>query len=532
MNVDITVSNFRCFSYEYPATFTLRDGFTSFVGPNNVGKSTLLKLFYELRSAFEVFTSSQLLSQALQHQGVLNLKEGASHSEMFCNRNSEDAFLLLRFDDLDANSEANCLQITLKRDTHAAFVVTFPDVPYDPADANTRIGEGKHGWELTYSVNNSRQVKHISRICKEAAELGKCAYVGPFRNIIGASHNEPYYDLTVGQLLIDAWGKEKHGDHDATRQLYLRVTKDVKDIFNLDHLDIDTKTSRRDLHVIVNDQSYGLRDLGSGIAHFIMVLVNIARLNPSFVLMDEPEMHLHASFQKKFLEAVNKYARSGVVFSTHNLALAKVMCGDRIYSIKQDADHNSTIASYEHTPDMLQFISELIFAQHEETGIKKVLFVEGPTEMKAFTAILKKYKLESKILLLPLGGDSLATKKREHEIVYFKVLSYDLFAIVDSEKIGDPNKKRLREEFKDMCQRNGIQCLVTEHNSIENYFSDQAIKAVKGNGFRALAPTECLRDSYPRWNKDDNHLVFEKMTVQELDATDIGKFIRTYLADE
>jgi predicted ATP-dependent endonuclease of OLD family len=39
----ITVRNYRCFG-DQGATFELRPGFTAFVGPNNSGKSILLRI--------------------------------------------------------------------------------------------------------------------------------------------------------------------------------------------------------------------------------------------------------------------------------------------------------------------------------------------------------------------------------------------------------------------------------------------------------------------------------------------------------
>lgn len=54
MEFDITLKNYRCFSDEHPATVELRRGLTAFVGPNNSGKSALLRFFYEFRPAFSI----------------------------------------------------------------------------------------------------------------------------------------------------------------------------------------------------------------------------------------------------------------------------------------------------------------------------------------------------------------------------------------------------------------------------------------------------------------------------------------------
>ncbi len=49
MDLEITIKNYRCFSDEKPARLVLRKGFPAFVGVNNSGKSSLLKLLISPR---------------------------------------------------------------------------------------------------------------------------------------------------------------------------------------------------------------------------------------------------------------------------------------------------------------------------------------------------------------------------------------------------------------------------------------------------------------------------------------------------
>lgn len=49
MLCEITIKNYRCFTDEHPAVFELDECFTAIIGPNNSGKSSLLRMFYELR---------------------------------------------------------------------------------------------------------------------------------------------------------------------------------------------------------------------------------------------------------------------------------------------------------------------------------------------------------------------------------------------------------------------------------------------------------------------------------------------------
>ncbi|MBC2724626.1 MAG: AAA family ATPase, partial [Desulfosporosinus sp.] len=63
MQIEITLKNYRCFPDSKPATFSLQKGFTSFVGVNNSGKSSLLKFFYEFRPLFnKILNPNQLIT--------------------------------------------------------------------------------------------------------------------------------------------------------------------------------------------------------------------------------------------------------------------------------------------------------------------------------------------------------------------------------------------------------------------------------------------------------------------------------------
>src|SRR6266568_8449076 len=51
IDVELVVRNYRCFGDE-PVHLRIADGFTALVGTNNSGKSSLLRLLYEIRPLF------------------------------------------------------------------------------------------------------------------------------------------------------------------------------------------------------------------------------------------------------------------------------------------------------------------------------------------------------------------------------------------------------------------------------------------------------------------------------------------------
>src|SRR5260370_42397480 len=90
----------------------------------------------------------------------------------------------------------------------------------------------------------------------------------------------------------------------------------------------------QDILVVGNGKSLRLSDLGSGFSQFIVLLGNIAFREPTWVLLDEPELNLHPALQLEFLQAAAARATEGVVFATHSLALAR-QAAERIYTFSQ-----------------------------------------------------------------------------------------------------------------------------------------------------------------------------------------------------
>src|SRR5579862_6366967 len=91
MGVEVTVSNYRCFS-DPPVRFALTTGLQAFVGVNNSGKSCLLRLFYELRNIFNAMsTQNEAWGAVSNPHRPFNLASLVKdREEIFHDRNSRD----------------------------------------------------------------------------------------------------------------------------------------------------------------------------------------------------------------------------------------------------------------------------------------------------------------------------------------------------------------------------------------------------------------------------------------------------------
>ncbi len=120
MHVEITLKNYRCFSDSKPAKFSLEKGFTSFVGANNSGKSTILKFFYEFRDIFKLLSDQSrlhILNDLLRGQfPQFDKPLSITHSEeLFSNTNNREIEICFKFKNAKAIEEERALERNIDR---------------------------------------------------------------------------------------------------------------------------------------------------------------------------------------------------------------------------------------------------------------------------------------------------------------------------------------------------------------------------------------------------------------------------------
>src|SRR5216683_745956 len=164
----LTVKNYRCFTDEKPLSLELGEGFTAFIGPNNSGKSSALKFFYDFRHLWNSFHSNEILN-SIQNSpvsiGGVNMHYVAR------------------------------LEITIERQNYGVVKIKWFD------QNNTQIvPQTDRGFALVNGVITSGSnvaPLYLAHVINRVAALRQALYVGAFRNAINQGGGQ-HYDLAVG----------------------------------------------------------------------------------------------------------------------------------------------------------------------------------------------------------------------------------------------------------------------------------------------------------------------------------------------
>ncbi len=462
MKVDITLKNYRCFSQEFPARFSLHDGFTSFIGVNNSGKSSLLKFFYEFRNLFENMSSSGNINTLLQNRPISGFHPKVQDiEEVFCDANNQDIEIEIAFDKSGDNRLRNDIPILDKvifkygRTSRSWTGQIFLD-RQEIVRQSTRF-DGN-----TFVNDQNIPIADFGPLFECCVTFSRMLYIGPFRNAINVGEHGEYFDIQIGQAFIRAWRTYKTGNIKKSNEAAIKLTEDIRRIFEFDTLEINPSENATDLKVFVNGKSYRLSELGGGVAQFIIVLANAAtrQPQPSFILIDEPELNLHPRLQLDFLTSLASYTSEGIVYATHSIGLARASA-DWLYAIRKGPGERREITPFAGIASLSEFLGELGFAGYRELGFDKLLLVEGPSDIKPVQHFLNLLGKEHEVVILSLGGASTINKSSEDQLTELTRITSKIHVLIDSERTTAGEKLEVgREDFVAICQRLNIDCHV------------------------------------------------------------------------
>lgn len=531
MNLEISVKNYRCFNEVHPAVLRIHRGTTVLTGANNAGKSTLLRMFYELRPLFSELAGDprtwlKLLNESLPMPVPL---EAEDREAIFHRHAKGDLVLNFRVLDCDYNRR--------KPDPHAYVVPQEIDLVVSRKNFQVRArldGERSRfqlvdakGSHARLTGGESSLVTVSWPVVQELfASLADSLYIGPYRALRPFPEEDHSYDLQLGASFFRKFLRVHETEKARFDQGARRLERDMRAIFQFKKFEVRVEGRPEALYFNINGERNRIDELGSGVGQVFLVLAHAYLLRPAYVFIDEPECHLHPSIQADFVTALNGYTKKALFLATHSMGLAR-SAGDRVYQVvRHESDRYTTIHPYKQDDRLSEVLGEINFSAQQQVGCRKLLLVEGPTEVKAIRQFLRHLGQDHAIVIIPLGGSSMINGHRDDELLEIARICPDVYAIIDSEK---PSPHSLlsseRQGFLKSCQKAGIVCHVLERRSLENYLTRPAIQKILGKGFQELGHYDDVKRRYGHWPKSDNWKIVREMAAKEYESSDLGKFL-------
>jgi len=296
-----------------------------------------------------------------------------------------------------------------------------------------------------------------------------------------------------------------------------------------------------EINVTIDGRVLPVSRLGAGIAAALIILL-LCKLSQELeppidvVLLEEPELHLHPSLQRRLVERLVGYGVQ-LIASTHSPTIidALIRQGASVFRTRyEDSAQRIAVQPVTRTGEARLLLEAIGSSPADLLLADKVLWVEGPTDIPVFRDWIAKAQSfrGQNVSVISIGGDDAAS--RHFDVSHLSNLHPKMWAVLDSERKqrnSSPESQRLK--IKEKLEANGIPCHLTERRATESYFTLRALNVIYSKCPAELDPygdPDLANQGVEQFDKHRNGEVAEAMEWQELERTDLADFIKKFLA--
>ncbi|WP_210649476.1 AAA family ATPase [Nocardioides sp. SYSU D00065] len=206
-----------------------------------------------------------------------------------------------------------------------------------------------------------------------------------FRQMRQAAGGGDRADLASGEGLVAELSRWQHprGPHTPAyaeaKQRWSRLQDFLRDVLEDPDAELEVAEAT-DLHVRLAQAGSMLHidSLGDGIKQVVMIAAACIYYDDHLVLLEEPEIHLHAGLQRKLMRFLSDHTSSQYIIATHSAHVLDLP-GARIFHVTHDGT-SSRVAPAVRASDVQQVCVDLGYMASDLLQSNYTIWVEGPSD--------------------------------------------------------------------------------------------------------------------------------------------------------
>ncbi|WP_167736458.1 ATP-binding protein [Nocardioides sp. 1609] len=238
---------------------------------------------------------------------------------------------------------------------------------------------------LTEAIGDPHRRASTSMLTPGPHVPNNAIIIPAFREMRVSGESVGTSDLASGENLVrqlDAWQHPQNPSTPAyveAKARWSRLRDFLRDVLEDPNAELEV-AGGRDLHVHLAQANTMLRiqDLGDGIKQVLMIAAACIHYEGCLILLEEPEIHLHAGLQRKLMGFLHEQTTSQYIVATHSAHVLDLP-GARIFHITHDGT-STLVSSAVRASQVRKVCQDLGYMASDLLQANYTVWVEGPSD--------------------------------------------------------------------------------------------------------------------------------------------------------